>query len=277
MNETQRKPRTYKLFVSGSFDIPFLAITIGLLTIGLIMLFSASYPYSYQYEDNSYHYIMRQGLWAAIGLIAMFVVSKIDYHILRLFAWPLYGVTIALLGLVLVMPEVVPGFKRWIKIGPITFQPSDIAKFALILIFAHLISLNIKRMQGFRFGVLFLGVLLAAVCGLVIAGNHVSGTMLIAMIGLVMMYVGGTKKKYFIIGIGAMVVVVAAVFLVPSFMDYAGERITAWIDKDYDPTGARWQTNNSLYAIGSGGLLGTGLGNSKQKYLYVSEPHNDFI
>lgn len=266
------------LWVRGSFDVPFLTIVIIILTIGLAMLFSASYAYSYHNNNgDSYEYIRKQLIFAVMGLVVMFVVSKIDYHILRLAAVPLYCVTVALLLYVLVAPEVVPGFKRWIRVGPITIQPSDIAKFAVILLLAHLISKNISKMRKFSFGVLTCGAVFGVICVLVIAEKHVSATMLIALMSMVMMYIGGTEKKYFIVGAGLLIGVLLLIILVPNFMSHAGGRITAWLDKDYDPTGLRWQTNQSLYAIGSGGFFGAGFGNSRQKFLYVSEPQNDFI
>lgn len=276
-NNNNADKKGIRLWVKGSFDIPFFTIVMVVLTIGLIMLFSASYAYSYHYTGDSFKYIKKQLLFAVVGVIAMFIVSKIDYHLLRLAAFPLYGVTIVLLLVVLAVPEVVPGFKRWIEIGPITIQPSDIAKFSVILLLAHLISKNITKMKHFKYGVLMCCAVFGVVCVLVIAEKHVSALMLIALMSMVMMYVGGTNQKYFIIGVAVLAALLLLIVFVPSFMSHAGVRITAWLDKDFEPRGARWQTNQSLYAIGSGGFFGAGFGNSKQKFLYVSEPQNDFI
>lgn len=276
VNETKRKPLV-RIWSRGGIDVPFFAIVIVILTIGLVMLFSATYAYAYyNNKGDGLYYITRQLIFAVVGIVAMIIVSKLDYHFLRVFAVPLYGVTVLLLCLVQVLPTNME-YKRWIEIGNFTFQPSDIAKFAVILLLAHLISLNLKKMRTFKFGVLTCGMVFGVICILVLLGKHLSATMLIASIAMVMMYIGGTNKKWLIIGLAAAVALIMVVYYIPEFMDHSSERITAWLDKDYEPLGARWQTNNSLYAIGSGGLLGTGLGNSKQKYLYVSEPQNDFI
>lgn len=264
------------LWARGSFDVPFFAVVIVILTIGLVMLFSATYAYAYHNEGNGLYYITRQSVFAVAGIAAMIVVSKVDYHLLRVAAFPLYGVAVLLLIIVQVLPTNLE-YKRWIQLGAFTIQPSDIAKFAVVLLLAHLISMNLKKMRTFQFGVLTCGAVFGIICVLVLLGKHLSATMLIGAMSMVMMYIGGTQKKWFIIGIAAVLALLLAVYFIPGFMDHSAERITAWLDKDYEPLGARWQTNNSLYAIGSGGLFGTGLGNSKQKYLYVSEPQNDFI
>lgn len=268
--------KSFRLWARGGIDVPFFAIVIVLLTAGLVMLFSATYAYAYHNEGNGLYYITRQVIFAVAGIVAMIVVSKIDYHILRIAAWPLYAVSAALLCLVQVLPTNME-YKRWIQIGTFSFQPSDIAKFAVVLLLAHMISLNLKKMRTFQYGVLACGLVFGAICVLVLLGKHLSATMLIASMSMVMMYIGGTDKKWFLFAIAGAIVLILAVYFIPGFMDHSAERIVAWLDKDYEPRDARWQTNNSLYAIGSGGLLGTGLGNSKQKYLYVSEPQNDFI
>lgn len=273
-NELKRKKRSY--FVKGSFDIPFFIISIALLTVGLIMLFSASYAYSLQKTNSSFSIIKQQLIVTIPSFIIMLFISKLEYRYLKSFAWLIYGGVCGLLVLVLLLPANSKGFHRWIDLKVFTIQPSDFAKIAIIVLFAFLISKYYERMKDFKFGVLTMGFLLAVVCGLVILEKHVSATIIIAAIGMTMMYVGGTRKEFFILafvlGIGLLVIL----YFVPH-LDYAKVRIDAWLDKSYDPRGLRWQINNSLNAIGSGGLFGAGLGNSKQKYLYVSEPQNDFI
>ena len=148
-------------FKRGKIDITFFSLVLILLTIGLVMLFSASYAYSYEYYGNSYKFISRQAIFAVLGVVIMLIVSKIDYHILRKFAWIFFvGVTVILV-LLLILPPMVSGMnvKRWFVIGPINFQPSEIAKFAIILLFASLISSNYSKMKTFKFGILFLGFL----------------------------------------------------------------------------------------------------------------------
>ncbi len=273
------------IFITGSIDIPFLALTIALLTIGLVMLFSASYPYAYYNNDHdSYYYFTRQFIFTIIGLVAMFVMSKINYKWLKVTVIPLLAVTILLLIVVLFYHTTVGGadgsdFKRWIPLpGGFTFQPSDLAKFTIILTFASYISDYYGKMRNFRYGILYPLGIIAVFCGLIFLEHHMSCTILMFLIGATLMFVGGSDWKLFAFGVAVLVLIIFVVVTFPELLEnYAGDRIKAWLDKDFEPTGSRWQTNNSLYAIGSGGLFGAGLGNSKQKYLYVSEPQNDFI
>lgn len=268
------------LFVTGSIDIPFLAITIALLTIGLIMLFSASYPYAYYNRDhNSYYFFTRQFIFAVIGIIAMFIMSKINYRWLKVATVPLLALTILLLIIVLFYHTKVGDFKRWIPLfGGITFQPSDLAKFTIILTLSSYVCDYYGKMRKIKYGILYPLGIIAIFCGLIYLEHHMSCTILMFLIGATLMFVGGSDWKLFAFGAGVIVLVVFVVVAFPDLLQhYAGERVTAWLNKDYSPDDKRWQTNNSLYAIGSGGFFGVGLGNSKQKYLYVSEPQNDFI
>ncbi|MBO5333324.1 MAG: FtsW/RodA/SpoVE family cell cycle protein [Clostridia bacterium] len=283
-------------------DIPFLAILMTIVTIGLVMLFSASYTYSYYFRSGSAEIFGKQLIFAAIGIVLMFIISRIRYEYFKLVALIGVVVSIGLLLLVLVLPEYKPGFKRWINLGFTTFQPSEIAKIGLIMILAYLLDKNYKgvtgkipsEMPGIRSipeltngkyviyksftSVICYGLIILVFAGLVYLEHHVSGTILMLLIGVVMLWLGEVRGRWFTVGVIIGVIAVVLLIANPDILaKYAGERITAWLDKDFDPLGARWQTNNSLYAIGSGGLLGTGLGQSKQKHLYVSEPQNDFI
>ena len=265
-------------FLTGSIDIPFLGLTIALLTIGLIMLFSASYPYAYYYKDSSYYYFIRQILFAVAGLVAMLLMSKINYKILKAIYKPVFVVTIALLVIVLFHHTNIQNFKRWIPLGPVTIQPSDLAKFTIILTLAVYISKYYKKMKTMKYGILIPIGIIAIFCGLIYLEHHLSCTILMFFIGACLMFAGGSDWKLFAFGLAVIVLLGFLVVSFPTLIEnYAGKRIVAWLDKDYDPLNGRWQTNNSLYAIGSGGFFGVGLGNSKQKYLYVSEPQNDFI
>ena len=265
-------------FLTGSIDIPFLGLTIALLTIGLIMLFSASYPYAYYYKDSSYYYFIRQILFAVAGLVAMLLMSKINYKILKAIYKPVFVVTIALLVIVLFHHTNVQNFKRWIPLGPVTIQPSDLAKFTIILTLAVYISKYYKKMKTMKYGILIPIGIIAIFCGLIYLEHHLSCTILMFFIGACLMFAGGSDWKLFAFGLAVIVLLGFLVVSFPTLIEnYAGKRIVAWLDKDYDPLNGRCQTNNSLYAIGSGGFFGVGLGNSKQKYLYVSEPQNDFI
>lgn len=259
-------------------DLPFLCILLLLLSLGLLMLFSAGYAVALYRRGDAYTYIRPQLLFAALGLVAMYAASLVDYHIWHKLAWPLMGLSLLLLVVVLFMPEY-NGCKRWIVLpGLGTLQPSEIAKFAVVLVFSHIISLNHDRMQGFAAGVLPFGILLGLVAVLMLLEPHLSGTLLILSIGAVLMFVGGTGLRWFALagglGVGA---VFAAVLALPQLVPYAADRLSSWRDPFADPLGEGHQTIQSLYAIASGGVAGLGLGNSRQKYLYVPEPQNDFI
>lgn len=261
----------------GSMDLTFLVLVLLLLSIGLIMLFSASYASSY-YENNgnSFYYISRQLMFAVVGVIMMLVIANIDYHILHRFAYLIFLGTICLLIIVLFF-HTREDARRWIPLGFTTFQPSELAKFAVVLIFAHLISINHDKMKNPRYGVWpFLGIM-GVVALLMLLEPHLSGTVLIVSIGIVMMFVGGTDLKWFMLGGALLVGGIVVMVLIPGVVDYAMTRIQYWIDPFSDPQGAGYQTIQSLYAIGSGGLLGVGIGNSRQKHLYLPEVQNDFV
>ena len=265
------------LFLNGKLDVSFLSFVLILLTVGLVMLFSASYAYSYEYYNNSYKFILKQAGFGAAGVVIMFAVSRINYHILRKFSWIVYGITLAMLGFLLAIPPMVKGMdvKRWLIIGPINFQPSEIAKFAIILLFSSLIAANHKQMGNIKF-VAFLLILLGLTCGLVALEPHLSATVLIFLIGITIMIIGGLKLRY-IIG-GAIAGAAGVAFLIATkVISYGSDRIKYWLDPWLDAKGKGFQTIQSLLAIGSGGILGRGIGQSRQKYLWVPEPHNDFI
>ena len=267
-----------RLAVLPALDVPFLAVLLALLCYGLLMLFSAGYAVALYRRGDAYTYIRPQLLFAALGLMAMYAASLIDYHIWHKLAWPVLGVSLALLVVVLFMPEY-NGCKRWIVLpGLGTLQPSEIAKFAVVVAFAHIISLNHDRMRTFSAGVLPFALILGAVAVLMLLEPHLSGTVLILAIGAVLMFVGGTGLQWFALagGLGAGAIA-AAVLALPQLVPYAAGRLASWRDPFADPLGEGHQTIQSLYAIASGGMAGLGLGNSRQKYLYVPEPQNDFI
>ena len=259
-------------------DLPFLVLVLALVAFGLVMLFSASYAVALYRRGDAYAYIRPQLLYAAVGLAAMWLASRVDYHIYHKLAWPLLGLSLVLLTVVLFMPEY-NGCKRWLVLpGLGTLQPSEIAKFAVVVAFAHIISLNASRMGRFSVGVLPFGLVLGAVAVLMLLEPHLSGTLLILGIGAVMMFVGGTALRWFVLaGAGAVGAVGAAVAVMPDLVPYAASRLESWLDPFADPLGAGHQTIQSLYAIGSGGATGLGLGNSRQKQMFVPEPQNDFI
>ena len=271
------KPKKSRIFLSGKVDVTFLSFVMILLTIGLVMFFSASYAYSYEYYNNSYRFILKQASLGGVGVVLMLIISKIDYHIIRKFSVAIFVVTILMLIALLIMPPMISGMnvKRWMVIGPINFQPSEIAKFAIILLFSSVIAANYKQMENFKFVAILLGIL-GFTCALVAAEPHLSATILIFLIGIVIMIIGGLKLRYILggaaLGVGAVIFAIAT-----KLISYGSDRIKYWIDPWLDPKGKGFQTIQSLLAIGSGGILGRGIGQSRQKYLWVPEPHNDFI
>lgn len=284
---TDRKKRRRFFNLSTGFDMYFFVLLMVILIIGLATLYSASHVYAFNYDGgDSYFYIRKQLLWAGMGLVGMLAVSMVDYHVLHRFAWPIWGGSIVLLIVAYFLPSE-SGIHRWIRIpGLGQFQPSELAKFALVLLFAHLISLNYKKIKTFSKGFLPLGFLLAVTCALVIIEPHLSGTMLIAILGFMMMYVGGVRLGWLltVLGAGAALVVVMVAVL-----GYEQDRIAVWFhplesfaneivfEDGISGRDHAWQTVQSLYAIGSGGILGQGPGNSRQKHLFLPEPQNDFI
>ena len=284
--ERKRRPVRYKLFSLGAgLDMPLLIFILVLLAIGLVMLFSASYAYSYYYYGNSYFFISRQAAFAVFGVVAMLVISTFDYHHFHKLAGIIFGIAVFLLVFLLVCryahiesiarPE--GDATRWLDFGIVSFQPSEIAKFGLIVLLAHMISRNLDRMDTFRYGVVPYVAVMGLVAVLIYLENHLSATLIILMLGAILMFVGGTKPRWFIIG--GIVLAVGLTLLLLTKGGYQMNRITIWLDPfstelDRDLT---HQTRQSLYAIGSGGLLGVGLGQSRQKYLYLPEPQNDFI
>ncbi len=273
--------------LTSGFDMPFFILLMIVLVVGLATLYSASHVYAFNYQDgDSYYYIRKQLLWVVIGLVGMLIVSMVDYHVLHKFAWMIWLVSLVLLIVAFLMPSST-GVHRWIRIpGLGQFQPSELAKFALVLLFAHLISLNHKKMKTFTKGFLPLFLLLGVTCVLVIIEPHLSGTLLIGLLGFAMMYIGGVRIGWLlgVIGVG-----VVGVVLMVAVLGYEQDRILVWLHplesyaneitfadgmsgKDH-----AWQTIQSLYAIGSGGLLGLGPGDSRQKHLFLPEPQNDFI
>lgn len=257
-------------------DAQLLSTTIVLTVFGLIMMFSASYAYAYYYHNDSFYYIKDQALYAVFGFIVMYIASRFDYRKLHRFAAPLYIVTVGLLAVTLFMPPINDA-KRWIILPGFQFQPSEIAKFAIILLFAHMISVGYNKMKSFAYGYLQFVVYTGIVALIMLKQPHVSGTILIVLISFVVMFIGGTRLRWFLITIAVGIFGGGAFLMFSQKMNYALQRIQYWLKPFSDPQNLTYQTDQSLIAIGSGGLLGRGLGNSMQKHLYVPEPQNDFV
>ena len=257
-------------------DYPFLFLVLLLLTVGLTMLYSASYAQS-EYDTGyaiSTKYLQKQGACALIGLAAMFFFSRIPVRFWYRLAWPLYGVSIVLLLSVLVIGQEVNGAKRWINLAGIQFQPSEVAKFTMILLFARLTRRYGQDAKRFRYGVLGFGMALMGILLPLALEKHLSAILLMGMVAVVMMFVAGTSPKWLLIGAAAAVVFVLVYI---QFMGYAGDRVSAWLHPEQDPGDTGYQILQSLYAIGSGGLFGLGFGKSRQKYLYLPFQYNDYI
>lgn len=270
--------------IKTSPDRIMITLILVLLCLGTVMVFSASFPEASSRKDDSLWYIKRQLMFVVIGLIIMFAASWIPYRFYKKVTPHLYIVTLVLLVLVLVVGVAKGTAQRWIPIPgiPFTIQPSEIMKLSLVMMLAWYIEkyrdkINNKsnNRESFFHGVLVPGVFIAAACGLVLLEKHLSGTLIIVAIGMVVVFIGTSRPitamvTYAIAGLGA-----GAVFLLTN--SYAMERITAFTNENANVLDEKWQTTQGLLAIGSGGFLGVGLGNSRQKYSYVSEPQNDFI
>ena len=261
----------------GQPDFYFMIAVFALLAIGLIMVMSASSESarnaSYTGGD-AYYFIKRQLIWAIISVIAMVFFMNFDYHRLIKMSNLIMVVSIVLLLLVLLVGAEANGGQRWLRLGPVQFQPSEVAKIALIIYLASAISKNKKYIDTFSRGLVPNLLVIMVMAALLIVQPHFSATVLIVLVGVIMLFVGGVNWKQ----LGALGVVggfLGGVLMMSS--EYRRARVFAFLDPFADPLGDGYQVIQSLYAIGSGGLFGLGLGQSRQKFLYIPEPQNDFI
>ena len=265
----------------GPIDVTFCLLVLLLTAIGLVMLLSASFPSAYYEASPSKHnplyYFERQAIFAVLGTAVMLLVSKFNYQRLRGVGKILLYISVVLLLLVLIpgIGEIRNGARRWIGMGPLTFQPSEIAKAAIVVYFANSISRKKDQMRTFRYGVLPYAILLVLVAGLVAKEPHLSGAILILCAGAAVMLVGGINWAWVIAAMGAAVgMVYVALFVI----GYNTSRVTYWLNPwAEDPFDKGYQLRQSLITIGSGGLWGLGLGKSRQKFLFLPAEHNDFI
>lgn len=269
------------IFMLGRFDMPFLILVLTLLGIGLVVLFSSSYASSLYYMGNSYYYILRQLFFAVVGVAAMLAVSLVNYRFLRNFSWIAYVASLVLMAACYLFPAQ-NGAQRWINLGFLTFQPSEIAKFAVILLFAHLMDRDRDKMGRMVEGTWRYIVLYAAVAGILIFQPHLSGTLLIGFIALTMMLLAGTKISNLMkIGVPVLLLLLFVAFLMRNFIAeqfaHVVTRLTYWLDPFSTTDAGSYQTRQSLLAIGSGGLWGVGFGESRQKHMYLPEVRNDFV
>lgn len=276
---TKKSKMNIPLPIKG--DKIFLLIVILLVAFGSIMVFSAGTAYAEKRYGDSYYFVKKQAIWILIGITAMMGVSNVHVRTYKKYTPHFYGITIALLLLVLIVGFVGNGAKRWISIGPLTIQPSEIAKLTMPLALARYFSKNENlacdldnKRNSFMWGTLFPCLILLVPITLVMLQKHLSCIIILGAIGIILIFIAGIDPKYIYTFIAISAIGVTALAL---FTDYTKERITVWQNPEqYKLTGG-WQTLQGLMAIGSGGIFGVGYGNSVLKHCYVSEPANDMI
>ena len=278
----KEKEQESRELARGPIDLPFLVLVLLLTGIGLVMLLSASFPSAYYETDgkNPMSYFIRQGVFAIMGLAAMLLIGKINYQRFRGLAQPLLFLSIILLVLVLIPHNPIAITRnratRWLGIPgtSLQFQPSEVAKVAVVLYFSDSISKKKDRMRTFRYGILPYAIILVVLAALVGLEPHLSGAILIMGAGAVLMLVGGIHWGW--VG-GAAAAAGGLLYVVLFVIGYNTSRIEMWHNPWADAQGKGYQLSQSLISIGSGGLLGVGLGRSRQKFLFLPEEHNDFI
>ena len=297
------KPRELKSeyitkgFKGPMFDVPFLVITLVILAFGLIMLFSASYARQSYSADGPMHIFNQQLFFAVLGVAIMFVTSRVPISVISRWSVVMLIGSMVLLVLVLFMGVRVNGATRWMGIGGergFRFQPSELTKLAIILAFAQLSCKFGKRMNTFKYGVAPFAVITLIIVFLLYRQPHLSAAIIIAAMAMIMMFAGGTRIRWFVIGIAFVAAAIGVLVLLASVgntgydgeaqsgldfsrFGYAGRRIDSWLDPEADPLAGGFQARQSLNAVGSGGLLGQGFGQGRQKHLHLPEEHNDFI
>lgn len=263
----------------AGMDISLLALVVILLAIGVTMVLSASFARAYfdpggVTKGKATYYFIRQFIFAALGVAAMIICSRLPVGFYKRFSMPVLIAAVILLMLVPIIGTNANGAKRWIGLGAFTIQPSEIAKIGIILAFASMICARRGRMKSFRYGILPFAAILAAIVGLLVLEPHFSASIIIVAIGGVMLFLGGARLIWFI---AAAVAAGGGIAVLLTMFPYASTRITTWRDPFASTSDEGYQIVQSLYSIGSGGLTGLGLGQSRQKYLYLPEEHNDFI
>ncbi len=276
-SESEKKRRRYEL-PGGllSMDFPLFFTVIAISLFGLVMLFSASYYKGMSDYGDGLHYVKSQAVYLAAGIIAMFAISLVPYKVYRSKFVVIGGylLMLVLLFAAKFMGRTVLGAQRWIQIGPISFQPSEIVKFIMIICIAAYMSHFAKYMKRFTWGVLFVILLIIPPCILIFLQPNMSMLIIIVIVTFIMMFLGGSSLKQ-LLGIGAVGVagIVGLIFTA----GYRSSRVTAWLDPWADPLGDSFQTVQSLYAFGNGGFFGQGLDASRQKLLFLPEMENDYI
>ncbi len=269
--------------VRGGTDKIMLSLVLLLVTLGAVMVFSASYPTGLAESGDGFKYLKKHVIYAAIGAVTMFAASFVPYRLYKRWGpFVAYGIAMILLAAVLVIGSSEGEAKRWIYIGSFSVQPSEIMKVSLVLVLAWYVEKYRDRMKeavGFRdkfkYNVLYPFCFIVPACGMVILEKHLSGTIILAVLGIAVMLVGGCNAKYTLVtsAVGGAALVGGFVVTHP----YALKRILTFTSENVDTLNEGWQTHQGVLAIGSGGLFGLGFGQSNQKHSYVSKAHNDFI
>ena len=279
--KTKKEPLLQRIknarLVRGKMDFSILLVISALCAFGLVMIFSASYYYAQHYSganNDSFYYLKRQLVYLLIGYPVMLLVSMIDYHIVERLRSVFLAVSLILLVAVLLWGQDLNGGKRWLNIAGISIQPSELAKFGLMIFMCSYMSRHRNEMHTFRFGMLPMLIAIGAVAGLVMLQPNMSMAVIIGFIGVVLLYLGGCDLKQLII-LGILAVV--AVFVLAFAQPYRVARMTSFSNPETDPLGSGYQLLQSYYAIGSGGFFGKGINNSYQKLLYMTYGESDFI
>ncbi len=265
----RRREQKSKSTSSPKVDKTLLYLILVLLTIGLVFIADISAPQALNFFEDRFHFLKQQVVWAGIGIVAMFVVSNINYNFWKKIAVPFFGIAVLLLIMVLIpaLSLHALGARRWISIGNINFQPSEVIKLALALYLAKLSDSNIKKPLAF-----FLP--LAIVCGLIMLQPDLGTTLVVGFIGIIQIFVAGVPIMYFL---GSLVAGIAGVIILILTSPYRRDRLMTFLQVGADPLGKEYHIRQILLAIGSGGLFGLGIGQSKQKYLFLPEASTDSI
>lgn len=258
----------------GQIDLGLLYTIVILLAIGVIMVYSASSYFAMVNEGDSMAYLKKQGLFAILGLIAMFIIANFDYHKLKKLTVPLIIVTPILLVAVYAFPAV-KGAQRWIRLGPLSFQPSELAKYAVVIVLAYMITNKGEQIKEFWKGIVPCFLVGGFFAALILAQKNLSIAAVTGFVTFIMVFVAGARKR-FMFGVIAPGMVVAGLFFA-LIEPYRVARMMNFINPWKDPAGDGYQLIQSFYALGAGGVTGLGIGQSRQKTLYMPEPHNDFI
>ena len=273
-SKKKKKKKKKKTKITIDRDNGVYVAVILLVLIGLLLVFTSSSYYAFYEQGDLYFFIKKQAIWAVIGLGFMSFFARVDYHFLRKLTWPLAIGTLGLLVLVLAIGKEINGAKRWLEFGGLSIQPSEIAKYAVVFVLAHVIVKMGKEIKTISKGIVLPLAIGAAFAVLVLAEKNLSITVVIALVTYFMIMVGGANIRVliglipvgFLAGLGLIVI-----------EPYRLERLTTYLNPWADQSDSGYQLVHSLMAIGSGGVTGQGLGNSMQKALYMPEPHNDFI